>query len=305
MTNELKRYYSDLRDQNRKLLEQRTAECDRLSPRFRSLQNERGLVMRQYAAKKMTKQAAQSRIAVISAERKTTLISLGLPANYLDPIYTCPKCLDTGEVGDDVKKLCACALRKLQEDERAGSRINDRETFAAFDEALYTNDEQKKQALNMRRFAERYVAALPAPEKPNLLILGQSGLGKSYFGNAIASAAIDRGIRTLKATAYQCIQSVLDGIDRREEGVEPFLKTTLLVLDDLGTEPMVPNVTVETFFRILNERGAGRLPTVLISNLDREGLFERYGERVASRMIDGALTAIVLLKGDNLRTRVR
>ena len=79
----------------------------------------------------------------------------------------------------------------------------------------------------------------------------------------------------------------------------------LLVLDDLGTEPMVPNVTVETFFRILNERGADRLPTVLISNLDREGLFERYGERVASRMMDGALTAIVLLKGDNLRTRIR
>ena len=68
---------------------------------------------------------------------------------------------------------------------------------------------------------------------------------------------------------------------------------------------MVPNVTVETFFRILNERTAANLPTVLITNLDREGLFERYGERVASRMIDGALTAIVLLRGDNLRTRVR
>ena len=98
---------------------------------------------------------------------------------------------------------------------------------------------------------------------------------------------------------------MLDGIDSRRESVEPFLSVPLLVLDDLGTEPMVPNVTVETFFRILNERGADRLPTVLISNLDREGLFERYGERVASRMMDGALTAIVLLKGDNLRTRIR
>ena len=305
MTNELKRYYSDLRDQNRKLLEQRAAECDKLSPRFRSLSNERGLVMRQYAAKKMTKQAAQSRIAAISAERKTTLIALGLPANYLDPIYTCPKCRDTGEVGDDVKRLCACALKKMQEDERAGSRINDRETFAAFDETLYPGDEQKRQALNMRRFSERYVSSLPSPEKPNLLILGLSGRGKSYFGNAIAYAAIEKGVCTLKATAYQCIQSVLDGIDRREEGVGPYLKTPLLVLDDLGTEAMVPNVTIETFFRILNERGADRLPTVLISNLDREGLYERYGERVASRMLDGALTNVVLLKGDNLRTRVR
>ncbi len=305
MTNELQRYYSDLRERNRRLLEQRAAECDKKSPRFRALDSERGLVMQKFAAGKMPKAAALSRIGAIRAERQRALIDLGLPANYLEPIYTCPVCKDTGEVGEGVKRLCACALKKMQQDERAGSRINERETFASFDEGLYASDEQKKQALNMRRFSERYVASLPSPEKPNLLILGKSGLGKSYFGNAIAFAAIEAGVRTLKCTAYQCIQSVLDGIDSRRESVEPFLSVPLLVLDDLGTEPMVPNVTVETFFRILNERGADRLPTVLISNLDREGLFERYGERVASRMMDGALTAIVLLKGDNLRTRIR
>ena len=305
MTNELRRYYSDLREKNLKLHEARVAECDRKSARFASLQKERTLVFRQLSLGKLTTAAAKSRIGAISAEEKTALIALGLPSNYLEPIYTCSKCRDTGEVGDLLKRPCVCALKKMQEDERAGSRINARETFAAFDDSLYTNDEQKRQAINMRRFSERYVASLPSPEKPNLLILGQSGLGKSYFGNAIAYAAIDRGVRTLKATAYQCIQSVLDGIDRHEEGIAPYLSAPLLVLDDLGTEPMVPNVTVETFFRILNERGADRLPTVLISNLDREALYERYGERVASRMIDGALTAIVLLKGDNLRTRVR
>ncbi len=305
MTNELKRYYSDLREKNLKLLQARIEECDAGNPRFRSLANERSLVFRQVALGKLTPAAAKSRIGAISAEQKNALIAMGLPSDYLDTIYTCPKCKDTGEVGDGKTRLCSCALKKLQEDERAGSRINERETFAAFDTTLYPTDEQKKQALNMKRFSERYAASLPAPEKPNLLILGQSGLGKSYFGNAIAHAAIEKGVRTLKATAYQCIQSVLDGIDRRGSGIEPYLSVPLLVLDDLGTEAMVPNVTVETFFRILNERGADRLPTVLISNLDREGLFERYGERVASRMIDGALTAIVLLKGDNLRTRVR
>jgi DNA replication protein DnaC len=305
MTNELQRYYSDLREKNLRLHEARVAECDRMSPRFRSLQKERALVFRQLSRGKLNTAAAKSRIGAISAEEKTTLIALGLPANYLEPIYTCPKCMDTGEVGDLLKKPCACALKRMQETERAGSRINDRETFAAFDESLYTDSEQKRQALGMRRFSERYAAALPAPEKPNLLILGQSGLGKSYFGNAIAHAAIEKGVRTIKATAYQCIQSVLDGIDRREEGIAPYLRVPLLVLDDLGTEAMMPNVTVETVFRILNERAADRLPTVLISNLDREGLFERYGERVASRMIDGSLTSIVVLQGENLRTRVR
>jgi len=305
MTNELRRYYSDLRDKNRALLEKRIALCDQKSPRFRSLLDERGLVLQQYGLGKLSAAAAKSRIAAISAERQTLLISLGLSADYLEPIYTCPKCHDTGMLGEDGGRLCSCALKKQQELQLSGSRINDRETFGNFDESLYPTDEQKKQALAMRRFSERYAAALPAPEKPNLLILGQSGLGKSFFGNAIAYAAIENGVYAVKATAYQCIQSILDGLDTHRDTIAPYLSAPLLVLDDLGTEPMIPNVTIESFFRILNERGAAQRPTVLISNLDREGLFERYGERVASRMIDGALTAIVVLRGENLRTRVR
>lgn len=304
MTNELQRYYSELREKNRRLLEKRIAECEQKNPRFRSLANEPGLVFKQLAAGKLTPAAAKSRIGAIGAERRNLLISMGLPGNYLDAIYTCPRCQDTGEVGEP-RRLCACALKKQQEQLLSGSRINDRETFANFNEAIYPNDEQKKQGLAMKRFCERYVASLPSPEKPNLLIVGQSGLGKSFFGNAIARAAIEKGIPTLKTTAYQCIQTILDGIETRADAITPYLSSDFLILDDLGTEAMVPNVTVETVFRILNERTAANLPTVLITNLDREGLFERYGERVASRIIDGALTAIVLLRGDNLRTRVR
>ena len=304
MTNELKRYYSDLRDKNRRIREKRIEECERKNPRIRSLLDEPGLVFKQCAAGRLTYDGAKARIGAIEAERKTLLISMGLPGNYLDTIYTCPRCKDTGEVGEP-RRLCTCALKKQQETLLSGSRINTRETFQSFNESIYPNDEQKKQGLGMRRFCERYVAALPAPEKPNLLIVGQSGLGKSFFGNAIACAAIEKGIRTVKTTAYQCIQSVLDGIDAREDAIAPYLTAQLLVLDDLGTEAMVPNVTVETVFRILNERAAAQLPTVLISNLNREEIFDRYGERVASRMIDGALTSIVVLRGGNLRTRAR
>ncbi len=304
MTNELLRYYSDLREKNRRTLAKRIEECERKNPRLRSLDDERGLVFQQLALGRLTPAGAKSRIGAIGAERRNLLISMGLPGNYLDTIYTCPRCKDTGEVGEP-RRLCTCALKKQQETILAGSRVNARETFQTFSESIYPDDEQKKQGLGMRRFCERYVAALPAPEKPNLLIVGQSGLGKSFFGNAIACAAIEKGVQAVKTTAYQCIQSVLDGIDAREDAIAPYLTAQLLVLDDLGTEAMVPNVTVETVFRILNERAASLLPTVLITNLDREGLFERYGERVASRMIDGALTSIVALRGDNLRTRAR
>ena len=110
----------------------------------------------------------------------------------------------------------------------SASRINDREVFSNFSDAIYPTDEQKKQGLGMKRFCERYVAALPKPEKPNLLILGQSGLGKSFFGNAIAYAAIEKGVRTVKTTAYQCIQDILSGLDTREDAIRPFLSAMIL-----------------------------------------------------------------------------
>lgn len=304
MTNALKRYYSDLRDKSYRLHQQRVTQCEQKNPRFAALAEEPGRVMKQWASGKLTAVAAASRIAQVDAERKSLLISMGLPSNYLDAIYTCPICHDTGEVGEP-SRLCACALKKQQEWMLSASRINDREIFSNFNESIYPNDEQKKQGISMKRFCERYVAALPKPEKPNLLILGQSGLGKSWFGNAIAYAAIEKGVNTVKATAYQCIQDILNGLDVREDAIAPFLSAELLVLDDLGTEAMVPNITIETIFRILNERAAAPRATVLITNLGREELFERYGERVASRLIDGALTSVVLLRGENLRTRIR
>ena len=304
MTNELKRYYSELRDKNLRLHQKRVAECEQKNARFRALDDEPSRVFQQFSAGKLTPAAAISRIGQITAERRNLLISMGLPSDYLDMIYTCPLCHDTGEVGEP-SRLCSCAMKKQQETLLSASRINDREIFSNFTDAIYPTDEQKKQGLGMKRFCERYVAALPKPEKPNMLILGQSGLGKSFFGNAIAYAAINKGDRTLKATAYQCIQDVLNALESREDVLGTYLSAELLILDDLGTEPMVPNITVETIFRILNERAASLLPTILISNLDREGLFDRYGERVASRMMDGALTSIVILRGDNLRTRTR
>ena len=304
MKKELERYYSDLRDKNYRLWQKRVAECEAKNPRFRALLDEPGNIMQQAAAGRISYPAASGRIGQAEAERRNLLISMGYPSDYLNMIYTCPVCRDKGVVLD-TGKPCACAMKKEQELMRSASRINDREIFPNFSDAIYPTDEQKKQGLGMKRFCERYVAALPRPEKPNLLILGQSGLGKSWFGNAIAYAAIEKSIRTVKATAYQCIQDILSGIESREDVIRPFLSAELLILDDLGTEPMVPNVTVETVFRIINERSAAQLPTVLISNLDRDGLFERYGERVASRMIDGALTAIVILHGENLRTRAR
>ena len=95
----------------------------------------------------------------------------------------------------------------------------------------------------------------------------------------------------------------MDGISNGTDAVRIYANLPFLVIDDLGTEPMVPNVTKETLFSVLNERIAMRLPTIVISNQMTDALSERYDERIVSRLTDKSVTAIVVFSGKNLRTR--
>lgn len=305
MNNELKRYYSELRDQNRQKLLKRIEECDQKSPRFRSLAEERGLVMQQLAAGKLTSANAKARIGAIRADRERLLLSLGLPTSYLDPIYTCPLCKDTGEVGDPVRTPCACALRRQQTDLFSTARINDRETFAAFRTDIFADETERRQAVLAAKHIKAYADALPHPEKPNLILLGDSGRGKSFFGNAVAYEAISRGIETRKVTAYRLIREMLDSIGKGGDPLSFYISCPFLVIDDLGTEQMLNKITMETLFCIVNERLDMRLPTVYISNLSAADLSEIYDERLTTRLFDKAFSTVLLLRGENLRLRIR
>jgi len=75
----------------------------------------------------------------------------------------------------------------------------------------------------------------------------------------------------------------------------------LLMIDDLGTEPMFNGITVEYLFTLLNERYVTRKHTVIATNLAPAKIQERYGERVASRILDASRCIKVEMRGNDLR----
>ena len=303
MKSSLQRYYSSIRERNARILEERRRALEAENPHLAALSQERGQVMMRLAEGKLSTAQAQSRIAAISAERRNLLIGMGHAANYLDPIYTCAKCKDTGEIGTVLKRPCSCQLLQLQKEMADGARVNDRETFARFDASVYPTETQRKFGQKCKAFCEKYVEELPYPKKRNLLFVGDPGTGKSFFGNAIGYGAIERGIETRKVTAYRFVQDALDGIGAERESMTLYTNIPLLILDDLGTEPIIPNITKESLFRVLNERIATRLATVVITNLPSESLSERYGERITSRLVDQTVTSLLVFRGENLRVR--
>ena len=245
----------------------------------------------------------------INARIRQLLIEAGLPEDELKPRYRCPVCRDTGYVGEAPARFCDCfearlRLRQYEDGSMAGV---DEQNFERFDAVRIPEaDGQRAQLLKARQVCEDYANAFPNTAYRDLLLTGAGGLGKTFLLNCIFERVTRRGGSAVRITAFRMFEAMRQqhvGNDESYEGFSALIDVPLLLIDDLGTEPMMRNITVEYLFTLLNERAAARRHTVVATNLSPVQLKERYGERVASRLLDRTCCAPVLLKGKDLRKR--
>lgn len=83
-----------------------------------------------------------------------------------------------------------------------------------------------------------------------------------------------------------------------QEAVNHLTSTRLLILDDLGSEFASP-VWDMLLFEILDVRHGDMRPTIITTNLGRDSLRERYGQRFAERIREGG--SVHYLNGDSMR----
>lgn len=285
----------------------RTAEAYAALPRVKEIDGEKKMLgynlaarLRGAADRDRVKADTLAAIARLNAEREACLAAAGFPAGYTEPRWKCARCQDTGYAGAPVKKPCACLLQRRILSRFPETDAVKRQTFDAFDLSVFPAGAQRAQMEKARAAALRYCADFPACDKRNLLLMGAPGLGKSFLLNCIAHELAGRGFPVARMTAYALIDSILSDI---RDGRRPELYdwAELLIIDDLGTEPMMRNITVEYLFIILNERLAAGRSTAAATNLSVEELQDTYGERVFSRLISPEYTRIQLLSGRDVR----
>ena len=244
----------------------------------------------------------------INARIRQLLSRAGLPEDELETRYRCPVCRDTGYVGDAPARFCDCfearlRLRQYEDGSMAGL---DEQNFDRFDESRIPEaDGQRDQLVKARNLCRRYADGFPDTEYRNILLTGEGGLGKTFLLNCVFERVIARGFSAVRITAFRMFEAMRQqhvGNDPMYEGFSALIDVPLLLIDDLGAEPMMRNITVEYLFTLLNERMAAKRHTVVATNLTPAQLKERYGERVASRLLDRSACAAVQLKGKDLRT---
>ena len=310
--------YARRRAEAEQARDRRVAEAERLDPEIGRLRLRSASLALDGMRRMLDEQTPESARRIAEAvreeglknnrETRLRLRNLGLPEDYMEVRYACPVCRDTGYVGDAPSRFCDCflaALRLRQHEDGTMAGI-DEQNFDAFNPDILSDAdaEQRQMLIRSKNICEKYADSFPDTGKENLLLTGAGGLGKTFLLNCIFARVIDRGLSAVRVTAYRMFEAMRRqhmGGESDDGGFASLLETPLLLIDDLGTEPMMRNITIEYLFMLLNERMAARRHTVVATNLTPTQLKERYGERVASRLLDKTRGTHILLKGKDLR----
>ncbi|MBR2822439.1 MAG: ATP-binding protein [Clostridia bacterium] len=250
------------------------------------------------------------RMEEASAKIREGLKSRGLPEDYLSPIYDCPLCQDTGVVGEKIRERCECVKKRYQAlvREAVGIKNDGSETFEAFRSDLFpdtmlpgSRNTQRQQMERVRRYCEKWANEYPEVQTRDMVLSGKTGLGKTFLLHAMANRLIQRDVPVLLVSAYSFLETARRSWFENDDGLKELMETEVLMLDDLGSEPMMQNVTTEQLFNLINERQRAGRATVISTNLNEGELKERYSERILSRLTDGRNCMFVPIQGQDIR----
>lgn len=310
--------YYDRQIRTKHTAEARYQEVLAAIPAFRELEDRIRQISLDYARSKLTqgRQAGdlQQQIQSISEEKEALLISHGFPADYLKPVYHCPDCEDTGYIGS---RKCHCFEKEIVNFLYSQSNLQEvleRENFTYFDLELYPDDYMEEATGqtprdNMRNIlntAEDFIKNFDSTPG-NLLLYGNTGVGKTFLTNCIAKELLDLSHTVVYLTSLKLFD-ILETykFDRelsqaeKDAAVSYILDSELLIIDDLGTE-LNNSFTSSQLYHCIDTRLNRRKSTIISTNLSFDDLREQYSERIFSRLTSNY--TLLKLTGDDIRLK--
>ncbi|MGI5976809.1 MAG: ATP-binding protein [Candidatus Limivicinus sp.] len=233
----------------------------------------------------------------LQQKRAELLCANGWGMDYLDEIYSCPLCHDTGKYKGEI---CSC-LKKLYNreltKELGGLIKRGDECFESFDLNLYSDrpDPQynvipREKMAKVYEICRRFAESFPDVNS-NLILQGAPGLGKTYLSACIARVVADKGY----SVCYDSAVSALDAFEQKKfcrdtpEGeaaarrVHRMLECDLMILDDLGTE-MITAMSTSALYTLLNTRLVNGKKIIISTNCSDEDLERKYTPQICSRI---------------------
>ena len=312
--------YSQTQIENQLRLKRRKEEIYEKFPRIKEIDQEMAASSIQAVRKSLLQGttatgAAKEKNHELIEEKAAILKENNYPEDYLQPIYTCPLCHDTGKIGT---RYCTCfeqAKLTLLYQEANLDKILENENFDQFDLAFYSKEKNDsypytsyENMSNILAKSKEFVKNFDV-NGGSLLFYGETGLGKTFLSNCIAKALLDSHHTVLYQSAIHLFEDVCSDVvmnkktNPTSQKVYQYLyDCDLLIIDDLGTEYTNSFVSSQ-LYDILNTRMREQKSILISTNLNLQELTERYSDRITSRII--ADYKVFHFYGSNIRLAKR
>ncbi len=288
----IQREYDAIQLKNRHLLEKRREEVYAICPEYAEASREVSSLSVSYGRRILAEEPGalenyQKELNALSQKKTALLTGHGFPADYLDAIFDCPACQDTGYING---VRCHCLQQRIINilyEQSNLKELLEAENFSVLSYEYYTGEDltnYKKAVESSLSFIKNFHC-----EYNNLLFFGTVGTGKSFLSKCIAKEILEQGYSVMYFSAIGLFNMLAQySFDTNNKEIlyktyEDLYNCDLVIIDDLGTE-LTNSFTNSQFFSFINERHLRNKSTIINTNLGVEELKNRYSERILSRL---------------------
>jgi len=249
-----------------------------------------------YLKSKYNKENLELKQQVESLKSKLDSImkSQNITFEDLSPKYECKLCNDTGVNNG---KICTCLTNELNK--KISLLSSSQSEFKTFEQCNLSimNDTDIKASKILKDWCNLY----PNVNKININILGGAGSGKTFLLECVANEMIKKGHVVSYKTAFELNELARLYHIGKSYSFSDCIEAEILIIDDLGTEPLLKNVTKEYLYNLINMRQIKKKPTLISTNLSQDDILSRYDERIYSRLANKNLALNISLTSSDKR----
>lgn len=316
-------YYAIMREYEQKQLKSHDIQTARYEevyeklPEFKSLDESISILSVQYGKKLLNGEeraldSLKEELEILRGSKRNLLISAGFPEDYLEPVYECPDCKDTGYIGNEKCHCFKQAIIRLLYEQSNIKEFPTEASFSNFSLDFYspshydktTGRSARAMMEDRLRICYRFIDDF-GKEFQNLFFYGDVGVGKTFLSTCIAREIMDREYSVIYFSAPQLFsalsQSKFDRSDVDAKNMSDYIfNCDLLIIDDLGSEYTNAFIAAQ-FFTCINERLIHRKSTIISTNLSLDAIANLYTERSFSRITSSY--AMLKIIGDDIRIK--